>query len=649
MKKDYKKSQYRQQRRKSIEATTVDFSKNRKETFLAVVIIFCLPVLLYLQTLAFGFTKFDDDLIIQNHIPFLSDFQNAPQAFLTDAFIDGSTRFYRPLQTLSYMVDIALSGNNNTWMYHLTNILLLGVIACLLFLLLRRFLIPLKSALLSTLVYCAHPLFISSIAWIPARGDLLLMLFSLLSFLFFIEFLQKRKIIYLFGHWAAFTIALFCKETAIVLPFLFIVYYFTFPSEKRFEKRYLFIMVLYAVSGICWFWLRSESIGGGLHNNEIMGSIGHSDNVGFVPFLRNLQTIPESLASFFIPFDIDPIPGFSLFKTLTGLGIIVLIGVLFFKNKERSKTEKIFCFLWFLLLLLPTMLYKHNRIDYLNHRFFLPLIGMLLFVLFIFPVNWVKNGSKENTWLIAAVFIGLSSFTFAKTRAYSNPMTFYNSAISRNSDSDLAYNNRGFIYFTQGLYDKAMNDFTKAIHLKPDYAQAYYNRGAVYFTQGLYDKALEDYTKAIEIMPDYAYAYNNRGAVYLNKGLYDKAIKDCTKAIHLKPDYAPAYYNRGIIYLNLGFYDKALEDCTKAIHLKPDYAQAYYDRGNLYKSQGLNNKAIDDYTRAIEIIPDYAYAYNNRGAVFFNQGLYDKSCQDFRKAEELGLKEAKDNVMKFCK
>src|ERR1035437_2093735 len=194
------------------------FLKNKKDTILPLIIVFCLPVLLYLQTLSFGFTYADDNDIIINNITFLSNFRNAPQAFLKDAFLEKGIHLYRPMQTLSYMADIRLSGGNNTWMYHLTNILLLGLIACLLFLLFRKFLVPLKLALLSTLVYCVHPLFTSSIAWIPARGDLLLTFFSLLSFLFFIEHLQKKKVIYLFLHWLTFTLALFCKENAISLP-----------------------------------------------------------------------------------------------------------------------------------------------------------------------------------------------------------------------------------------------------------------------------------------------------------------------------------------------------------------------------------------------------------------------------------------------
>jgi hypothetical protein len=229
-------------------------SEKKKITYFPIIIAFSIPVLLYVQTIHFEFTHFDDTHIISNNIAFLSDFRNVPQAFSKSAFILESSSFYRPLQTLSYMVDVKISGGNNPWMYHLSNILLLGLITCILFILLKRFLIPPKLALLSALFYCVHPLFVSSVAWIPARGDLLLSFFSLLSFLFLVELLHKKKTIYLFLHWITFTFALFCKETAAFLPFLFILFYFTFFFKERFEKRFLFNILLYAISGLLWFW-----------------------------------------------------------------------------------------------------------------------------------------------------------------------------------------------------------------------------------------------------------------------------------------------------------------------------------------------------------------------------------------------------------
>jgi hypothetical protein len=526
------------------------FLKNKKDTILPLIIVFCLPVLLYLQTLSFGFTYADDNDIIINNITFLSNFRNAPQAFLKDAFLEKGIHLYRPMQTLSYMADIRLSGGNNTWMYHLTNILLLGLIACLLFLLFRKFLVPLKLALLSTLVYCVHPLFTSSIAWIPARGDLLLTFFSLLSFLFFIEHLQKKKVIYLFLHWLTFTLALFCKETAVALPLLFIIYYFTFSSEKRFEKKYILNIVLYAVSGLCWFWLRSIAIGNFSIQNEVK----------LIPLISNIQTIPESLVMFFLPFNIKQIPSFSLFKTLIGLGIIIMIVVLFFINKERSKKEKIFCLCWFLFLLLPTLLYKTEYIDYLSHRFFIPLIGLLLFILFILPKKWFEKENYKGSWLMIAVLIILSSVTFVKSRSYSDPMTYYNLAIWQSPDNALMYNNRGYVKFNMNDFQEAINDYTKAIELNPNFSLAYNNRGLAYSSIGDLESAIKEFDKAITLNPNSALAYINRGNIYCNEGNNEMGIKYYNKAIGLNANDAGAYCNRGLAFKAKGMLKEAEQD-----------------------------------------------------------------------------------------
>jgi protein O-mannosyl-transferase len=648
MKKGYNSHQDLQQKKLFLETKTSFLFNTKKGKILSFIIVIAFPVLLYLQTIAFGFTKFDDDLLIQNNLNFLSNFHNAPGVFATDAFLSGSTKFYRPLQTLSYMVDISISGIHETWMFHLTHVLLLGAIACLLLILLMRFLVPLPTALFSTLIYCAHPLFVSNVAWIPARGDLLLMLFSLMSFLFLIEFFKNSKTIWLLLHWISFFIALFCKETAIILPLLYILYYFIISGSKRIEPKLIMNAAAYIVSGIIWFWLRAGAISSITNNSEVLDAIFQNNNIGLKPFLQNLRTIPESISCLFIPLNIKPIPDFSLFKLISGLGFIILLCILFIKNQKRSGKLLLFYLLWYLLLVFPTMLYKNSKIDYLNHRFFLPQTGILLFVLSVIPDKWTKSGKTRNVWLLGVMVVALSVLTFYNSRSYKDPLTFYDSAVRENSNSALAYNNRGFIYYSKGFYDKAIYDYTKAIDLKTDYAQAYYNRGAAYLNMKLYDKAARDYTRAIELVPGYVYAYNNRAAVYMSQGRFDNAIEDCSKAIQLKPDYAPSYYNRGILYSNLKLDAKAMEDYSKAIVLKPDYAEVYCDRGNLYKTMGALDKAIADYSKAIEIIPGFAAAYNNRGTVYFSRGWHDRACEDFKKAAALNLSEAVENSRKYC-
>jgi tetratricopeptide (TPR) repeat protein len=608
--------------RKKTKQIRLTFLKNKQDTILPVIIVFCLPVLLYLQTLNFGFTGFVDSELTAANFAFLSDFRNAPRAFLTDAFLVKSSHFYRPMLTLSYMADIHLSGGDNVWMYHLTNILLFGLIACLLFLLLRKFLIPLRLALLSTVIYCAHPLFIPFTAWISARADLLLLVFSLLSFLFFIEYFQKKKGIYLFLNWLAFTIALFCKEPAAFLPFLFIAYYFTFSYQNdsnRIKKIYFPILLLYAVSGITWLWLRSVAFKNSSDINQY----------GLIPLISNLPIIPDSLARPFLFFDISLISYFSLFKTLAGLGIIILIFVIFFKNKERTNKEKVFCLSWFIIFLLPNMLYKTKDIDYLSHRYFLPLIGILLFILFSIPKKWIETKGIKISWLMLAAFILLSSITLVKSRCYSDPITFYNSSISLNPNSALMYTNRGAIKVNMGDLQGAIDDFTKAIELKPEDAVAYNDRGIAYSSLGRFESAIKDYDKVIELNPNYAGVYNNWGKTWQDKGDLDKAVEKYDKAIELNPNYADAYNNRGNAYSKKGDLDKAVRDYDKAVELNPYFALAYFNRGNAYNNKGDYDNALKNYNKAIELSPNYADAYYNLGQTFVGLGRYDKALEFF--------------------
>ena len=541
------------------------FSTFKKNNYFFSIIAFCLPVLLYLQTIKFGFTYFDDNIIIINNINFLSDFGNAHLAFLTDAYIIKSSLFYRPLQTLLYMVDIKLSGGNNPWIYHLSNILLLGSITSLLFVLLKKLLIPVKLALLGSLIYCIHPLFVPAVSWIPAIGDLMLTLFTLLSFLFLIEFLKNRKYIYLFLNWFSFTIALFCKETAAFLPLLYIIYYFTFYSEKHFEKKYIILILLYAISGFCWFCMRSTAID---------DCSFHEGIFGINSFFSNLRVIPESLVNFFLPYDISPIPEFSLLKTIVGSGLIVILTILFFKNNERSKKEKIFCFSWFLILMFPPMLYKHKLIDYLDHRFILPLIGILLFVLFVLPKKWLANGDIKKPWIMIVIIVILSFYTLIKSSAFSDPMTFYNSAISQNNNSAILFYNRGYLKSKNNDLQGAMDDYNKAISICPTYEQAYFNRGLTKVNMGDKTGAIDDYDKSIALRPNYAKTYNNKGVALYSIGRYQDALNNYNKAIEINSNYTDAYFNRSLVKLNTKDYTGAIDDCEKVLQLDNNYKKA---------------------------------------------------------------------------
>jgi hypothetical protein len=492
---------------------------------IACLLVFSIPILLYLQSLSFKFTNFDDHLIIQNNIDFLSDAGNIPAAFELDAFCRETGTFYRPLQLVSYMIDMQL-GENYFSSLHLTNIVLYALVFLLLYGVLLRFLIPWQTAALGTIVFSVHPLFVSLATWIPARGDLLMSVFSLLSLLLLIEYLNTKRLVYLFLHWTALVIALFCKETAIVLPVLYILYYLSFHSKERFNRKYLWIVAGYAVTVMLWLWIRAWAI------QDINGTSSSSGETGIMAVLNNLRIIPESVSRFFIPLDLDPIPSFTLFKSLSGLLIIgfLILGLILIHKKPKK--ELLFGMAWFVLFLAPTMVFRNYDTDYLDHRFLLPMAGILFSILW--AISTMKRLSRNLVLgMLCVVVLLLSTQSFFASRAYANPESFYNAVITKNNRSVIGYINRGALFFENGKYENALEDYSRAIELQPENSDVYRTRGNAFLKVNQYKEAIDDFTQAIALKVADAETYNNRGVAYLFLGLTNLACDDFRMASEL--------------------------------------------------------------------------------------------------------------------
>lgn len=182
--------------------------------------------------------------------------------------------------------------------------------------------------------------------------------------------------------------------------------------------------------------------------------------------------------------------------------------------------------------MLPALLFKHELIDYLNHRFLLPLMGILLLVLWLVPARWQQPGCRIKALIMVAIWIVPATLTFIHSRDYKDATTFYQAAIAANLKAVIAYNNRGAYYHEQGLLKQAIGDYSRAIDLNPD-PYIYYSRGNAYFTAKEFTKATLDYSQAIEMGLVDANAYNNRGVAYIRLGAVDKACADFERAVLL--------------------------------------------------------------------------------------------------------------------
>ena len=177
-------------------------------------------------------------------------------AFTTDAFLGTNGSFYRPLQTVSFMLD-ALVGGPKPFIYHLTNLLLHIVGSLCVFWLLLTLGYHRLSSLLLALLFALHPMFVPMVAWVPTRGDLLLTIFVIVSFVLFIKSFRGNRPALVVWHGITFFLALLSKETAVAVPALCLLYYYFELRKTKARRLIKSYFVVWLIAGGAWYYLHS--------------------------------------------------------------------------------------------------------------------------------------------------------------------------------------------------------------------------------------------------------------------------------------------------------------------------------------------------------------------------------------------------------
>lgn len=120
------------------------------------------------------------------------------------------------------------------------------------------------------------------------------------------------------------------------------------------------------------------------------------------------------------------------------------------------------------------------------------------------------------------------------------PLDICNSAIQANEAGTSIqagnYNNRGVLYFAQGMLEEALKDFDEAVRLDADLAQAHINRGYTLVAQQRWADSIAALTRGIELNgAELDKAYFNRGVAHEETGNTRQAYYDYLKASELNP------------------------------------------------------------------------------------------------------------------
>jgi len=208
-------------------------TSSRRYYFAAAFALALATLLAYSNSFSTGFALDNQTLVLED-----TRVQTASAANLililrhTYWWPNGESGLYRPLTTLTYLLNYAILGNGNhpAW-YHWVNLLLHASNVLLVFALVWRLVSgranALRIAFFAALLWAVHPVLTESVTNIVGRADLLAAFGLLAGFLCYLKSAEAtggRRALWLAGLAVATATGVFSKESAVVLPGVLALY-----------------------------------------------------------------------------------------------------------------------------------------------------------------------------------------------------------------------------------------------------------------------------------------------------------------------------------------------------------------------------------------------------------------------------------------
>jgi len=514
---------------------------------------------------------------------------------------------WHPLTWLSHAIDYAFWGLN-PFGHHLTNIILHGLNASLVFLLVIRLMVKTKEfngmpslfkvplsipapisivSGVTALLFGLHPLHVESVAWAAERKELLCTFFFLLTLLSYLFYTSSGAQRY---RWNRFTIclllfmcALMSKPMAVTLPVILLLLDI-YPLKRLGRDLPKNLSVL--LEKIPFFILCTASSVITTIAQHLRGAVASIELLPIsVRLLNALHSLIFYLKKMIWPIELVPFYPFpkSIYPLdpqyiTSGVLILAITGSCIYMVK-RGKYLFLTIWLYYVVTLLPVLgIIQVGRQAAADRYTYLPSIS--IFLLIGIGVLWgfkkgifFKHKGRAGVVVLACtcILISLGLLTIKQIRIWRNPEIFWSyviSAFPSSKDSTHAYCNLADAYAKKGELDKAISEYKHALVINPRFANAHNNLGVAYCRKGMLDKAITEFNKALSIKPNYADAHNNLGTTYFNKGRLDKAISEFKHTLTIKPDYADAHYNLSIIYYHKRNFKLAKIHYNKAVELR---------------------------------------------------------------------------------
>jgi len=598
-------------------------------------LVFILAALPYLGTLTYDFV-FDDKFQIAGN-RWIRDFSSMGEVFSSNmwGFGTGTSNYYRPFLHVLWAIVFKFSGTG-PWGYHLANILLNCGSSVLVFLIsfnlftnerINKVSFPqakrvgnpsekkerfrtsrndkydrtyephgesvfgedsaLFAGLVSAFVFMLHPVHTEAVAWASGLPDMSFSFFFLLAFHFWI---RDRKKLSMTWSFIFFSLSMFSKETAVMLPPVLLAYdYLTGRERPLFHYAPFFLII-----GI-YLILRVNALGG-LTVPPFLGK-GQVQLEGSDYIINIFPIFALYIGKLILPLNLNALILFHVKKALSFPVILSVpvfaayLGAMYIAFRKK-KALLLFILLFFLLPMLPA-LYLRGITATMGERYlYLPSLAWSLLLAYGASLLLEKKRAAAPVLAFLAILLSLYAVgTLRRNLVWRDDLALWSDTVKKSPEAAIAYSSLGKALFEENRLDEAEAAYKKSLMLLPDTPDALNDLGALYGRKGQLAEAVLCLKRAIMLQPGNFAAHNNLGIVYMLEGRVPEAIREFRESIRIWPYFGDAYFNLGNAYLDLGRPEDAARELEEAVRLVPERPDPHYNLAIAYRDMGLTAKA----------------------------------------------------------
>ena len=484
------------------------------------------------------------------------------------AFGEGQGNFYRPLLSVSFMIDFLLSYNAEVdlspltakpFLFHFTNIIWHIAAAALLFLLLVRIQAPRIIQAVTPILFVLHPMHTEAVAYISGRADMMSATFILAALLCATIENPSRKTVGTVASAILFIMGLCSKESTMIYPVLLALTIVLMPRpdgsapcRQVWKARSLPLVVAGAILlgyGALRATVLKFSEGGG----------GTETGLG-QRLLETCQAFAFYIKTLFLPLGLHmeqtlaTTPVWTAALGLMALAVCVAIIVWAFRSGNHRVALG---FAWFLAAWLPISGIFPLNAPMAEHWMYVPMAGFWWGTLELLLVLSRRMGVRLLVPGLATVLALLFLYgTVHRNQDWNNNESVFRATLAENPDTMRVHSNLAttYEYFDANYpgaerhYKAVLDTFRKnqseATGILISEIPVRLSLAKVLMRQGKYNEAIEHYSRLLPLAQDpnftesAAEAALGMGECYLALGDFRTASQAIQQASKVNPELA---------------------------------------------------------------------------------------------------------------